>query len=158
MTETVTLQRSRSAQSSWAPQLVADLMGLLAIAAVVVTTWIWARNGGFLQTFVHPQYLLESQALYTGLLSQVLMILMVLYMARIPWVEQSWGHDVLARRHKWLGYISFWLAITHTFLFAINRVQRQPSEWAGALWHLFVADPWMLWATIGTLLIIAVVV
>jgi predicted ferric reductase len=138
--------------------LVADGMGVLAMAAVVVTTWIWARDGGILQTFVHPEYLLESQALYTGLLSQVLMILMVLFMARIPWVEQSWGHDVLARRHKWLGYASFWLAITHTILFALTRVQRQPSEWAGALWQLFVRDPWMLWATIGTLLIIGVVI
>ena len=133
-------------------------MGLLAIASVVVTTWIWARNGGILQTFVYPEYLLESQALYTGLLSQVLMILMVLYMARIPWVEQSWGHDVLARRHKWLGYISFWLAIIHTLLFALDRVQAAPSEWASALWRLFVTDPWMLWATIGTLMIVAVVV
>lgn len=158
MTETVTLQRSRPAPPSWAPQLVADLMGVLAIASVVVTTWIWARNGGILQTFVYPEYILESQALYTGLLSQVLMILMVLFMARIPWVEQSWGHDLLARRHKWLGYASFWLAIIHTFLFALDRVERQPSEWASALWHLFVTDPWMLWATLGTLMIVAVVV
>jgi predicted ferric reductase len=156
MTELVAVRRK--APPSWAPKLVADLMGLLAMAAVVVTTWIWARNGGLLQTFVYPEYLLESQALYTGLLSEVLMILMVLFMARIPWVEQSWGHDVLARRHKWLGYASFWLAITHTVLFALNRVQRRPSEWVGALWQLFVTDPWMLWATIGTLLIIGVVI
>ncbi|WP_405059708.1 ferric reductase-like transmembrane domain-containing protein [Kribbella sp. NBC_01505] len=156
MTEMMVGLRSRTRR--WAPQLVADLMGLLAIGAVVVTTWIWARNGGLLQTFVYPQYLLESQALYTGLLSQVLMVLMVLFMARIPWVEQSWGHDVLARRHKWLGYVSFWLALVHTALFALDRVRRRPSEWAGALWQLFVTDSWMLWATIGTLLIIGVVI
>ncbi|NEA30266.1 ferredoxin reductase family protein [Streptomyces sp. SID13031] len=162
MTETVSLRRPRRqprpGPPAWAARLVADGMGVLAMAAVVVTTWIWARNGGILQTFVYLEYLVESQALYTGLLSQVLMVLMVLFMARIPWVEQSWGHDVLARRHKWLGYVSFWLAITHTVLFALNRVQRSPSEWAGALWQLFVTDPWMLWATIGTLLIIAVVI
>ncbi|MGW6281715.1 ferredoxin reductase family protein [Kribbella sp. NPDC055071] len=155
---TDTLERRTAAARSWKPRLVADLMGGLAVAAVVLTTWIWARDGGLLQTFVYPQYLLESQALYTGLLSQVLMVLMVLFMARIPWVEQSWGHDVLARRHKWLGYASFWLAIAHTVLFALERVQRRPSEWPAALWQLFVRDSWMLWATIGTLLIIAVVI
>jgi predicted ferric reductase len=133
MTDNATLNRSRPATPSWAPQLVADLVGLLAIAAVVVTTWIWARGGGLLQTFIYPEYILESQALYTGLLSQVLMILMVLFLARIPWVEQSWGHDVLARRHRWMGYVSFWLAITHTALFALDRVERQPSEWPAAL-------------------------
>jgi hypothetical protein len=95
MTAIASVSKPSSARTrSWMPQLAADLMGLLAIAAVVVTTWIWARAGGLLQTFVYPQYLLESQALYTGLLSQVLMILMVLFMARIPWVERSWGHDV----------------------------------------------------------------
>jgi predicted ferric reductase len=151
MTELLTVRRTARA-----PKLAGDLMGLLAMAAVVVTTWIWARDGGLLQTFVYPEYLLESQALYTGLLSQVLMILMVLFMARIPWVEQSWGHDVLARRHKWLGYVSFWLAITHTVLFAVNRLQRR-TTWS-SLWQLFVTDPWMLWATIGTLLIIGVVI
>ena len=158
MTDTATLAPQRPARRPWAPQLVADLMGLLAIGSIVVTTWIWARNGGLLQTFVYPEYILESQALYTGLLSQVLMILMVLFMARIPWVEQSWGHDVLARRHKWMGYVSFWLAIVHTALFALDRIKRQPSEWPTALWHLFVTDPWMLWATLGTLAIIGVVV
>jgi predicted ferric reductase len=55
-------------------------------------------------------------------------------------------------------YASFWLAIIHTVLFALDRVEREPSEWAGALWRLFVTDPWMLWATIGTLMIIMVVV
>jgi predicted ferric reductase len=158
MTETATMKRPPRSRPAWAPRLVADAMGLLAIASVVTTTWIWVRGGGLLQTFVYPEYILESQALYTGLLSQVLMILMVLFMARIPWVEQSWGHDVLARRHKWLGYVSFWLAIVHTFLFALDRVQRAPFEWAGALWQLFVTDPWMLWATIGTLMIVLVVV
>ncbi|TDW21508.1 ferredoxin reductase family protein [Kribbella kalugense] len=146
MTETLTAR---------APRLMVNLVGGLAI---VLTTWIWVRGGGLVQTFVYPEYLLESQALYTGLLSQVLMILMVLLMARIPWVEQSWGHDVLARRHKWLGYASFWLAIVHTVLFALDRIDRQPSEWAAALWQLFVRDSWMLWATIGTLLIIGVVI
>jgi predicted ferric reductase len=156
MTTTTTIQ-ARRASPSWAASLVADLMGVLAIASVVITTWIWVRGGGLLQTFIYPEYIVESQALYTGLLSQVLMMLMVLFLARIPWVEQSWGHDVLARRHKWLGYISFWLAIVHTALFAIERVMREPAEWASALTRLFITDSWMFWATLGTLMITGVV-
>lgn len=158
MTETAIAALGAKSNPRWVPQLTADALGLLAIGSVVATTWIWVRGGGLLQTFVYPEYAMEALALYTGLLSQVLMILMVLFMARIPWVEQSWGHDVLARRHKWLGYASFWLAIAHTILFALDRVDRDPSQWASALWHLFLADPWMLWATLGTLMIIGVVV
>ena len=128
------------------------------MGSVVATTWMWARAGGVQQTFVHPEFAVESQALYTGLLSSVLMILQVFFLARIPWVEQSWGHDVLARRHKWLGYASFWLMIAHVFLLAIQRVERSPDAQLAALWAVFVTDSWMLWATIGTAMIIAVVI
>ncbi len=62
MTDTATIAGPRPTRAGWAPQLVADLMGLLAIAAVVTTTWIWVRGGGLLQTFVYPEYLLEPEA------------------------------------------------------------------------------------------------
>lgn len=131
----------------------ADLLGVLAIASVVLTIWIWARTGGFLQTFVHPQYAIESQALLTGLLSQTLMALQVIYLARIPWVEQAWGHDLLAHRHRLLGYWSFWLMMAHVVLFAINRAGE-----SHALYQLFIGDSWMLLTSLGTFMIIVVVV
>lgn len=126
---------------------------------MVVTVWIWARSGGILQTFVYPQYAIESQSLLTGLLATCLMSLQVLYMARIPWVEQSWGHDVLARRHRLLGFWSFWLMMAHVALFAWSRATEAGVEgpWT-ALYQLFVADSWMLMASLGTLMIVVVVV
>lgn len=145
----------RSPRGRWK----ADLLGILAIASVVLTVWIWARTGGFLQTFVYPQYAVESQALLTGLLAQTFMALQVIYLARIPWVEQSWGHDVLANRHRVLGYWSFWLMIAHVALFAISRAGEAGAEGPlHELYMLFIGDSWMLLASIGTLMIIVLVV
>ncbi len=137
----------------------ADLLGLAAIASVVLTVFIWARTGGILQTFVYPQYALESQSLLTGLLAQTFMALQVIYLARIPWVEQSWGHDLLANRHRLLGYWSFWLMIAHVVLFASSRVSEAGAEGPAAqLYALFIGDSWMLLTSLGTLMIIIVVV
>lgn len=137
----------------------ADLLGILAIASVVLTVWIWARSGGVLQTFVYPQYAVESQALLTGLLAQTFMALQVILLARIPWVERSWGHDILAGRHRLLGYWSFWLMIAHVVLFAISRASGAGSEGPlHELYLLFVGDSWMLLASLGTFMLIVVVV
>ncbi|MEO3858171.1 hypothetical protein [Acrocarpospora sp. B8E8] len=70
----------RAAQAGRRPRSVwkADLLAILAIASMVLTVWIWARTGGFLQTFVYPEYIVESQALLTGLLAQTLMALQVI--------------------------------------------------------------------------------
>jgi len=78
-------------------------------------------------------------------------------LARIPWVERAWGHDLLARRHKWLGYLSFWLMIVHVLPFALQRLGRAGGwDWP-AMYQLFIADSWMLAATVGTLMVILVV-
>ncbi|SDU78224.1 ferredoxin reductase family protein [Jiangella alkaliphila] len=134
----------------------ADLLVLLVVASLVVPCWMWVRNGGVVQ-LAYPQYLASSIGLITGLVSSDLMVVQVLLMARIPWVERAWGHDVLTHRHRTVGYWSFWLMMAHVLAFAIERTQRTTDP-LGALWAVFVTDPWMLWASIGTIMLIAVVV
>jgi predicted ferric reductase len=74
-------------------------------------------------------------------------------------VEQSWGHDVLAGRHRLLGYWSFWLMIAHVALFAIGRASgRGATDPLSALYELFIGDSWMLLASLGTFMLIVVVV
>jgi len=138
--------------------ITADLLGLLAVASCVVTTWLWVRTGGVQQTILYPSMAMDSLGLYTGLMASNLMILQVFYLARIPWVEQSWGHDVLAHRHRLLGLWSFWLMIAHVVAFALQRMGRAPEEKLAALWTVFVTDSWMLLASLGTLMLILVVI
>ncbi|MEO9151254.1 MAG: ferredoxin reductase family protein [Lapillicoccus sp.] len=131
----------------------------LAVGTMVVTTWIGFRSwDAFWRALIHPLELQQPQALATGLWSSNLMILQVLLMARLPWLERAWGREVLTRRHRQLGYWSFWLMILHVLLFVLARSQHEPDAMRTAMARLFLTDPWMLVATIGTALIVLVVV
>lgn len=132
---------------------------VLSVGTMVVTTWIGFRSwDAFWHAVLHPLELQLPQALATGLWSSNLMILQVLLMARLPWLERAWGRELLTRWHRRLGYWSFWLMVLHVLLFVLARSQHDPDAMRAAMARLFLTDPWMLVATIGTLLIVLVVV
>jgi predicted ferric reductase len=135
----------------------ADLLGPVGVASVVAVVCLWVRNEGA-QTFDEGSRVIGSAGLLTGLLASDLMVLQVVMMARIPWVERAWGHDLLARRHRWVGFASFWLMVMHVGLFAAERLSRDDGAGWSRLTTLFLTDPWMLFATLGTAMLIGVVV
>ncbi|MFD3583225.1 ferric reductase-like transmembrane domain-containing protein [Streptomyces sp. NPDC058683] len=137
---------------------LADPLGALAILSAVAVVALWVTNQGGPLSLTTPDRATGSLGLLTGLLASDLMILQVVLLARIPWVERSWGHDLLTRRHRWIGFASFWLMIAHVVLFAVERSVREPEAILGALVRVFVTDSWMLFATVGTILLIMVVV
>ena len=152
--------RHRSRRRRWPAALRfgwADLLGPAAIASVVAVICLWLMNGGIDEAIAGDRGI-GSYGLLTGLLASDLMLLQVFLLARIPWVERAWGHDVLTRRHRWIGFASFWFMVTHVAVFAVERLSRDEGAPLARLWAVFVTDPWMLWATAGTVMIIGVVV
>ena len=137
---------------------LADPLGALAILSVVAVVALWVMNQGGPLSLTASDRATGSLGLLAGLLASDLMILQVVLLARIPWVERSWGHDLLTRRHRLVGFASFWLMIAHVTLFAVERSTREPTAIPDALLRLFVTDSWMLCATVGTLALIMVVV
>jgi predicted ferric reductase len=146
------VRRDRAPWFGWA-----DLLGPAAIGTVVVCFFMWIRNEGLASLTVFDTAL-GSLGLLTGLLASDLMILQVVMLARIPWVEQAWGHDLLARRHRYLGYASFWFLIAHIVLFAGQRLNRADGPFLAPMWNLFVTESWLLAATVGTLMVFLVIV
>jgi len=146
------MQRSAPRGFGWA-----DALGPLAILSNVAVVCLWLMETG-LASLSTLDSAIGSVGLLTGLLSSNLMILQVLMLARIPWVERAWGHDLLTRRHRLAGFASFWLLVVHIVAFMIQRADRAGAGWFQAWWQLFVVDSWMLWATVGTIMIIAVVI
>jgi predicted ferric reductase len=161
VSEKVTLPRghgSRRRPPVWRRFGWADLYGPLAILSVVAVVCLWVMNQGVISVFSGFDRSLGSLGLLTGLVSADLMLVQVVLLARIPQVEQAWGHDLLAHRHRWVGFWSFWLMIAHVAAFAIERLMRAGSSAWARLWAVFVTDSWMLWATIGTIMVIAVTI
>lgn len=135
----------------------ADIAGAAAAASVVVVVALWLANQG-IQNLEGADSGLTSLGRLAGLLAADLMLLQVVLMARIPWVERSYGQDALARRHRWFGFTSFWLLIAHLVLITLGYTATSSRGLLGEIWNLVTTYPGMLLAAAATLLIIAVVV
>ncbi|WP_239165132.1 ferredoxin reductase family protein [Actinoplanes palleronii] len=118
---------------------------------------LWLYNGGIrdLSAVGGPA---TSAGRLTGLVASDLLLLQVLLMARIPWVERSYGQDRLARRHRLVGFVSFWLMLAHIGLITLGYAQSSGEDVVGQAWELVVTYPGMVLATAGTGLLIVVVV
>jgi predicted ferric reductase len=85
------------------------------------------------------------------------MLIQVLLMARIPWVERAYGQDTLARRHRLIGFTSFWLMIAHILLITVGYAQQVNSPYLNQVWSMITTYPGMLLATASVVLLVAVV-
>ncbi|MGA8113089.1 MAG: ferric reductase-like transmembrane domain-containing protein [Actinocatenispora sp.] len=145
-------RRRPRASHWWWPNLV----GAAAIGSIVVVLAFWLHGGG-LQDLVGDAPAMSAGRL-TGLLAADLLLVQVFLMARIPWVEQSFGQDRLARWHHVTGFTSFWLMLFHVLLIVVGyAASTRTGLWAES-WQLATTYPGMLLAVAGTGLLIAVVV
>lgn len=78
-------------------------------------------------------------------------------MARLPFVERSYGQDELARRHGVTGFWSFNLMVVHIVLITVGYAAIGSAGVPGQLWDLIWNYQGMLLATAGTLLLCLVV-
>lgn len=155
----VRVPRDIAAAQPLLDRAVGRLFVLLGVTTMLVTTSIAYRSvgevAGYLMNPLVPR-LQEADA--TGLWSANLMLLQVWLLARLPWLERAWGRSVLTRWHRVLGTWSVWLMLLHVLLFVVQRVSREPDALGAAMWRLFVSEPWMWAASLGTLMVLLVVV
>lgn len=136
---------------------------------LLVVTALWVTGGG-LPELGSAAGLLTSVGRITGLIASALLLVQVFLMARVPWFEQSWGHDRLARIHRTVGFSSFSLLWAHIVLITLGYAASAgggtsssmgPGLWS-QLWATivgFVVDyPGMLLAVAGTVALCLVVV
>ncbi len=136
---------------------VGDVVGSLTIASMVVVVALWLKGGSIPQIGAVGG-LATATGRLTGLLSADLLLIQVLLMARIPWVERVWGQDKLTKRHRLVGFTSFWLMWVHIALITVGYAQAAHRDLIAEGWNLILQSPGMLLAAAGTLALIAVVV
>jgi predicted ferric reductase len=154
------LQHSRSARVARGHR-VATLLALWLAgggnAAVIV--WLWLHAGGIGKVHTGGE-LLTSLGRITGLLGAYLALIQVLLLARLPWLERLVGFDRLSIWHRWNGHATLDLIVAHTVLIVwgyalMDRIplRKEISTMLGGGVY-----PGMITATVGTALLIAVVV
>jgi len=139
------------------PRWWRDASVALGWGVVLYVSALWVAGGG-VQELASMAGFLTSTGRLTGLVASALLLLQVLLMARVPWVEQAWGQDELARTHRLVGFTSFTLMVAHIVLITLGYAAGTPRGVWGTAWDLVVDYPGMLLATAGTAALVMVVV
>src|SRR5213593_2474933 len=134
-------------------------LSLVFAANLFAIVWLWVHGGNV--TDVHSAGdALTSLARITGLLGAYSALLQVLLLARIPPLERLVGFDRLSVWHHRHGHACLYLVLAHVVLsvwgYALLDRLSIPSELSTMLGGGIY--PGMITATIGTALLVAVVV
>ncbi|MGA8977704.1 MAG: ferric reductase-like transmembrane domain-containing protein, partial [Pedococcus sp.] len=101
------------------PRWWRDASGAAFWAVLVWVTVLWVGRGG-VQDLGSVAGALTSTGRLTGLIASALLLVQVFLMARVPWFEQAWGQDELARTHRLVGFTSFNLLWAHIVLITLG--------------------------------------
>lgn len=135
-----------------------DVAGLLTWGSMLVVVALWVSAGGVQDLTDGAGAGLTSAGRIAGLVAADLLLVQVALMARVPFVERSYGQDELARRHRVVGFTSFWLMGVHIFLTVLGYAAAATvGAWATA-WDMVLTYPGMLLAAAGAALLVLVVV
>jgi predicted ferric reductase len=93
-----------------------------------------------------------------GLSGAYLMLVMVLLVARIPWVERAVGQARLIRWHRTLGQWPVYLIVLHATLVTIGYAQQDRSGLLHQFWTLIDTYPDVLASTVALVLIVVAAV
>jgi predicted ferric reductase len=137
----------------WGP----DVLGSAAIFSLLTVTALWVGDGGIQQLVAGGFTGITALGRITGLLSADLLLIQVLMMARVPWIERTYGQDRLARVHRLAGFTSFSLLVAHVVLVTIGYAGSGRAGLVREAWDLVTTYPGMLLATAGTALLVLVV-
>jgi predicted ferric reductase len=135
------------------PALAAAAWGSLA---AVLLFWL---HGGALQDFrTGGGSALTALGRITGLVAADLLLIQVFLMARVPWVERTWGQDTLVRWHRLVGFTSFNLLLAHIVLVVLGYSASDGTGIVAETVDLVETYPGMLLAVAATGCLVAVVV
>src|ERR1035437_4884395 len=145
--------RRSTAVSSWQR----DTVGYAVAASLLVVLALWVHGGGIAQLSAGTGEALTTLGRLTGLSAADAMLIQVLLMARIPWVERSFGQDTLVQWHRWLGFGSFTAMGLHIGLITLGYAGTGQTGLLPQAWDLVWNYPGMLLATAGSAALVMVV-
>lgn len=117
-------------------------LGFGAVLAAVVT----GESAGALRA---PGGLLTAGGRLAGFTGTYLMLIMVVLVARLPWLERAAGQDQLVRWHRRVSPWALGLIAAHVVLITLGYAQAAQSGTLREVWVLLTSYPDMLAAFAG---------
>ncbi len=119
------------------------------VSAIMVVT-LWVSGHGLQALTSWPGEGLTSLGRIVGLVAADLLLVQVCLMARVPWIERSYGQDELARRHRLVGFWSFNLMVLHIVLVTLGYSASSHIDALHESWTLVTTYGGMLLAVAAT--------
>jgi predicted ferric reductase len=136
----------------------ADRAWIVTVAVVVnglVAVGLWLRHGE-LASATGPGAVATAIGQLTGLLGAYALLVGLLLMARVPWLERFLGFDRLAVWHRWVGFTTVWLLVTHTVFITIGYARANRESLVGQTLDFARHYPDVLMAFVALGLLLAV--
>lgn len=151
--------RSAAVEGPPAPSrsLAAPFSLALAWLVMLGVCALWVSGGGVQEAASSLTGFFTSLGRLTGLLASAALLIQLAMMSRVPWLEQAWGQDELARGHRLVGLTSFTGMLVHIALITIGYAAAQPGQLWSTVVDLTLNYPGMLLAVAGTLALCLVV-
>jgi len=138
------------------PWLVSLLLAVLLGNAAAIA-WLWLHGGGI--GSVHSSSdLWTSVGRVTGLFAVYLALLQILLLSRLPPLERLVGFDVLTVWHRRNGMACIVLVVAHVVFITIGYAGADQVHVPVEISRLLSSYPGMVAATVGTAIMLAVVV
>ena len=150
MTSVARVRQPQRVRVTPAPLWWRDAAGVACWASALVVVALWLSGRGLQLLASSPADLLTSLGRVTGLVASDLLLVQVLLMARVPWIERSYGQDELARRHRLVGFWSFNLLVLHIVLITVGYTLGDHTDVFHETWTLVTSYGGMLLALAGT--------
>ena len=150
-------QRFRRPRATPPPPWWADVASAVTWLSVVAVVALWVSNAG-LQELGFSATGVTAVGRLAALLSGDLLLILVLLMARIPFVERAYGQDGLAQRHRTLGFLSFNLLLAHLVLTISGYAVSDRKSFLSQTWSLISTYPGIPLAAVAFVVIVLVVV
>jgi predicted ferric reductase len=146
--------RRPPARSVWSTP---DAAYLIFAANAVVVVGFWWFSSGF-EITRNASDLFNGLGRVTGLLGTYLVLWQLLFMARLPWLEQAFGLERMAALHKWNGYLAIGLLIGHAVFQTVGYQLGDGKDLAAQLADFIGSYQGLLAAIVALGLFVAVVV
>jgi len=136
------------------PVRAVDVAWVIGLNAVVIGA-MWLRHGG-LDEIGSVGGLQVAIGQVAGLYAAYLALLQLVLMSRSPWLDQLFGMDRLAWAHRWLGFATVWLIVIHGVFTVVGYALGDGTGVLDELWKILTTYAWVLPATIGAVLFVAI--
>lgn len=127
----------------------------VAVANGLLIAGMWVRHGG-LNGLTTPGTVLIAAGQLTALLGTYLALIGLVLMSRSPWLDRLFGLPRLASWHRWVGFGCVWLLVAHTVLTTLGFALTTGSNALAETWSLLTTYPYVLMATVGLVMLVAV--